>query len=304
MKTPRNNALLPLLASGLLGAAGGALGAAWYVAARVSPEPRRTIYDGYTFTPWELGVPYEAVSFQSADGLRLSGWWMPHERPRGVVVGSHGHGGRKDELLGIGTRSWRAGYSVLLFDFRGRGESDPWPQTLISREVEDLQAALAFARGREPGARVGLIGFSMGAAVTLLAAAADPGVAAVVADSAFTSGRAVVAHGVRSVLRLAPEALILAADELVHRRHGYRFSSARPIDAVARIAPRPLLIIHGADDTTVPASHASELFAAAGEPRELWVVGGAEHCGAYFVDREAYCRRVVGFFDQYLGSIE
>lgn len=299
----RKNPLFPLVASGLLGAVGGALGAAWYVSTRVSPEPRRTIYDSYTFTPWELDVPFETVSFQSADGLRLSGWWMPHERPRGVIVGSHGHGGQKDELLGIGSRSWRAGYSVLLFDFRGRGESDPWPQTLISREVEDLQAAVAFARGRAPGARVGLIGFSMGAAVALLAAAADPDVAAVVADSSFTSGRDAVAHGVRSVLRMAPEILILAADEVVQRRHGYRFSSARPLDAVARIAPRPVLIIHGAADTTVPVEHAHRLYAAAGEPRELWVADGAEHCGAYFADRQTYCGRVVGFFDQYLGSI-
>jgi alpha-beta hydrolase superfamily lysophospholipase len=296
--------LLPLLASGALGAVGGALGAAWYVAARVSPEPRRTIYDAYTFTPWELGVPFEPVSFQSADGLRLTGWWMPSPNARGVVVGSHGHGGRKDELLGIGTQSWRAGYSVLLFDFRGRGESDPWPQTLISREVDDLRAAMAFARGREPGVRLGLIGFSMGAAVSLLAAADEPAVAAVVADSAFTSGRDVVAHAVRSVLRVPPEVLVLAADEVVHRRHGYRFSSARPVDAVARLAPRPVFVIHGSADTTVPVEHARRLCEAAGEPRQLWVVEGAEHCGAYFADRAAYCRRVIGFFDQYLGSID
>lgn len=300
----RRSSLLPLLASGALGALGGTLGAAWYVSTRVSPVPRRTFIDSYTFTPWELGVPYERVSFSSGDGLRLSGWWLPQERPRGVVVGCHGHGGRKDDLLGIGTSVWRAGYSVLLFDFRGRGESDPWPQTLVSREVDDLRAALAYASGREPGARIGVIGFSMGAAVALLAAAEDERIAAVVSDSAFTSGRDVVAHGVRSALRIAPEFLLLAADEVVHRRHGYRFSQVRPIDAVGRIAPRPVLIIHGEGDTTTPVEHAHRLYAAAGEPRELWVVPGVEHCGAYFCDRPAYCQRVIGFFDQYLGSLE
>lgn len=300
----RRTPLVPLALSGALGALGGALGAAWYVSTRVSPEPRRSFIDGYTFTPWELGVPYEAVSFASGDGLRLSGWWMPQARPRGVLVGCHGHGGRKDDLLGIGTGSWRAGYSVLLFDFRGRGESDPWPQTLISREVDDLRAAVAFARGRAPADRVGVVGFSMGAAVALLAAAEEPAIGAVVADSSFTTGADVVAHGVRSVLRVPPEILVLAADEVVHRRHGYRFSHARPIDVVGRVAPRPLLIIHGAGDTTVPVEHARRLYAAAGEPRELWVVPGVEHCGAYFADRAGYCRRVVGFFDQYLGSVE
>ena len=292
-----------MLASGLLGAAGGALGVAWYVSSRVSPNPRRTIYDDYVFTPWELGAPYENVRFQSADGLRISGWWLPHASPKGVVIGCHGHGGRKDEMLGIGTNCWRAGYSVLLFDFRGRGESDPWPQTLISREVDDLRAAIAFARARAPEAPLGLVGFSMGGAVSLLAAAEEPGVAAVVADSAFTSGRDVVAHGVRSVLRVPPEMFVLAADELAQRRHGYRFSSARPIEAVSRIAPRPVFIVHGDADTTVPVAHAHRLYEAAGEPRTLWIVPGAEHCGAYFADRPEYCRRVIAFFDQYLTSI-
>ncbi len=299
----RHPPLLPFAVGGALGTLVGVLGAAWYVSVRVSPEPRRTIYDGYTFTPWELGLPYEAVSFPSADGLRISGWWLPQADPRGVIVGCHGHAGRKDELLGIGAACWRAGYSLLLFDFRGRGDSDPWPQTLVSREVDDLHAALAYARDRAPGLRIGLLGYSMGAAVALLAAADAPDVAAVVADSSFTAGREVVTDAVRSVLPLPPEVLVLAADELVQLRHGYRFSRVRPVDAIARLTPRPVLIIHGAADHVVPVTHAQRLYAAAGEPRELWIVDGADHCGAYFADRVAYCRRITGFFDQYLGSI-
>ncbi len=296
--------LLSTAISGTLGMIGGALGAAWYISTRVSPEPRRTALDDYTFTPWELGVPYETVSLHSADGLRLAGWWLPQANPRGVIVSCHGHAGRKDDTLGISSSLWRAGYAVLLFDFRGRGESEDWPHSLISREVDDLRAAVAFAAQRAPGGRVGVVGFSMGAAVALLAAAVDPAIAAVVADSAFTSGRDVVTHGVRSVLRLSPEVLVLAADELVQRRHGYRFSHARPIDAIGRISPTPLLIIHGDGDSVVPVEHAQRLYAAAGEPRELWIVPGVEHCGAYFLDRPGYCQRVADFFTQYLVSIE
>ena len=296
--------LLCLTGGSALAAAGGLLGAAWYVSTRVSPQPRRTYHDAYVMTPWELDLPFEEVSFASADGLRLRGWWLPQERPRGVIVGCHGHAGRKDELLGIGSRCWRAGYSVLLFDFRGRGDSDPWPQTLVSREVDDLRAALAFARGRAPGQRLALIGYSMGAAVALLAAPTEADVAAVVADSSFTSGRDIVAHALRQQVRLPVGALVRATDAVVWRRHGYRFSQARPLDAIGRLAPRPVLIIHGAADTVTPVEHARRLYAAAGEPRELWIVAGVDHCGAYFADRPEYCRRVVGFFDQYLGSIE
>lgn len=300
----RSLALLSLGVTGTLAAAGGLLGAAWYISTQVSPEPRRTARDTYTFTPWELGLPFETVSFTSADGLRLSGWWLPQSQPRGVIIACHGHAGQKAELLGIGSRCWQSGYSVLLFDFRGRGDSDPWPQTLVSREVDDLRAALRFARQRAPGLRLGVIGYSMGAAVALLTVPDEPDVVAVVADSSFTSGSEVVADAVRQTLRLPTNVLVPIADEIVRWRHGYRFSQARPIDAIARIAPRPVLIIHGAADTITPINHARRLYAAAREPRQMWIVEGADHCGAYFADRAEYCRRVIGFFDQYLGSIE
>ncbi|PDW04582.1 alpha/beta hydrolase [Candidatus Viridilinea mediisalina] len=299
----RRSALLPSLLSGAIGLVGGALGAAWYVSGRVSPEPRRTFLDAYTFTPWELGVPFEPVRFTSSAGVTLRGWWLPQAEPKGVMIGCHGHSGSKDDMLGIGSNVWRAGYSVLLFDFRGRGESDPWPQTLVSREVDDLTAAVDFVAAREPQAAIGVVGFSMGAAVAILTAAQDARIGAVVADSAFTTGRDVVAHNIRSVLRLPAEFLVMAADQIVHMRHGYRFSSVRPLDRVAQLAPRPLMIIHGAEDTLVPCSHAERLYQAAKEPRELWMVPGVDHCGAYFIDRPAYCQRVIGFLDQYLTSL-
>jgi pimeloyl-ACP methyl ester carboxylesterase len=300
---PRKTTLLPTLLSGALGVIGGVIGAAWYVSTRVSPQRPRTFQDGYTFTPWELGVPYEPIDLFSADGLRLAGWWLPRSATAPTIICCHGHSGSKADNLGIGTNLWRAGYNILLFDFRGRGDADPWPHTLISREVDDLLAAVAYARQRLPHAPIGVVGYSMGAAVAILAAAREPAIAALVADSSFTAGADVVAHGVRSTLRIPPRPLVLAADEVVSRRHGYRFSQARPIDAIGKIAPRPVLIIHGANDSITPASHAHALYAAAGEPRQLWVAPEVEHCGAYFADRPAYCRRVIGFFDQYLGSI-
>jgi alpha-beta hydrolase superfamily lysophospholipase len=294
---------LSLLASVSLAAVGGVIGAAWYMTERITPSHRRSFIDDYTFTPWELGVPFEEVAIATPDGLRLSGWWLPQEHPKGVVITCHGHTGRKDDMLGIATRSWRAGYAVLLFDFRGRGESDPWPNSLISREVDDLLAAVAYAHQRAPEATIGVMGFSMGAAVSLLTAAREPLIAAVVADSAFTAVSDVVADSVRRTLRLPPEPLLMLAEELAARRHGYRFRQARPIDVISQIAPRPLLIIHGSEDSVVPVSHGHALFAAAHEPKQLWVCQGVEHCGAYFLDRPAYVQRVVEFFDQHLYAV-
>lgn len=277
---------------------------AYYVSLRVSPSSRRTYLDSYTFTPWELEVPYETVEFRSSDGLRLVGWWLPRPETNAVIVCSHSHNGRKDDLLGIGSYCWRAGYNVLLFDYRGRGESDPWPQTLVSREVDDLLAALQYVRQRMPEAAIGVIGYSMGAAVGILATARDQSVRALVADSSFTTGDDVVADAVEKVLRVPLRPLVHLADTIVAWRHGYRFSQARPIDAIGQIAPRPVFLIHGVDDSRVPVCHVRQLYAAAREPRLVWEIPGAEHCGGYFVDRVGYCRRVVEFFDQYLRSVE
>lgn len=300
---PRRFPLLSTLFSGAIGALGSVIGAAWYVSTRVSPTPPRTYQDAYTFTPWELSVPFEDVTLHSADGLRLAAWWMPHSAAAPVIICCHGHSSTKADNLGIGTNLWRAGYNILLFDFRGRGDSAAWPHTLISREVDDLLAAVAYVRQRAPHAPIGVVGYSMGAAVAILAAAREPAIAALVADSSFTAGADVVAHGVRSILRIPPRPLVLAADEVVARRHGYRFSHARPIDAITTIAPRPVLIIHGENDSTTPVSHAHALYAAAGEPRQLWIAAGLEHCGAYFADRQGYCKRVSDFFDQYLYAL-
>ncbi|MCU0494521.1 MAG: lysophospholipase [Chloroflexaceae bacterium] len=287
-----------------LGAVGSALGAAWYVSRRVNPVPRRTYIDTYTFTPWEQGVPFERITLQTPDGLKLAAWWLPRPESQSVVIGCHGHTGGKHDLLGIGTGCWRAGHNVLLFDFRGRGESDNWPNTLISREVEDLKTALAYARKRQPQARIGVVGFSMGAAVAILTAADEPSFSAVVADSPFATATEVVAGGVRAVLRIPADPLIALTDLLVERSHGYRLSRVRPVDVVSRLAPRPLFLIHGTADTLIPVSHAHQLFAAASQPKELWLYDGAEHCGAYFADRETYVARVTAFFQQYLQSID
>ena len=287
-----------------LGAIGGMASIAWYASNRVNPNHQPTYMDKYTFTPWELGVPFEDVTLITDDGLTLRAWWLPRPESRRTVVIAHGHGGGKHDMLGIGSGLWRAGNNVLVFDFRGRGESDAWPHTLAHREVDDMLLALRYAKERVPDIQLGAMGFSMGAAVTLLAAAREPAVRAVCADSPFASAADVVSNGIRALYHIPPAPILAAADLTIAARYGYRITRVRPIDAAAQLAPRPLLLIHGTGDTLIPVSQAHQIFEAAREPKELWLVEGVEHCGAYFADRREYVRRVAAFFDQYLGSIE
>jgi fermentation-respiration switch protein FrsA (DUF1100 family) len=276
-----------------------AVGLAAYVVHALNGPRRPTWRDNYTFTPFEVDVTWEKVEFQSDDGITLRGWWFPRPESRRIVVGLTGHKGGKHELLGIGSGLWRAGNNVLLFDFRGCGDSDSAPLSLAHKELADARAAVAYAQHRVPQGRIGFMGFSMGAAVGILEAAANPTVRAVVADSSFASMSDVVAAAFRRY-RL-PAGMLVAMTDLLNRwRHGYPFGAVRPVDVVPALSPRPLFIIHGADDRVTPVEHARRLYAAAAEPKELWISDGTPHCGTYFVDRERYVGRVAEFFEMYL----
>lgn len=262
---------------------------------------------GFTFTPWELGVDFEPVRFDTADGVRLKGWFLPRPESRRAVVAMHGYRGNKAQILGISSYLWRAGFNVLLFDFRGRGESARASISMGLWEVQDLAAALDEVGRRAPGAAVGLLGYSMGGAVALLGGD-DPRVGAIVVDSAFASQRGVIEHvAARDAGRLFGGRLggraFVPAVEWWHRRLGKPpFDAISPEAALAGLEDKPLLIIHGALDSVVPEDEARRLAAAAGDSQEVWRVNGASHCGAYFVDREAYCARVATFFGRHLAA--
>lgn len=280
-----------LLAGGAIATA--ALGLASYVTG-VLNKPNRQTGEGHTFSPWEVQVPYEPVEFQTADGITLRGWWFPRASDR-VVIGLTGHRGAKQDLLGIGSSLWRAGNTVLLFDFRACGESDRAPLSLAHFELSDVRAAIAYVRARVPNAHIALVGYSMGASLAILAAAEDSSIDAVVADSPFATVSDLVATAYRRH-RLPVRPLVALTDALNRWRYGYRFTTVRPLDAVSAIAPRPLMLIHGAADSVIPVQHAHDLAAAAGDAA-LWILPGIRHCGAYFADREEYVRRVAAFVD-------
>lgn len=276
----------------------GAVGVAAYVAYRLNEPRPRTWKDDLGFTPFEVQVPSENVSFQTHDGLTIRGWFFPRPDSSRAIVCCTGHRGSKPDLLGIGSSLWRAGNHVLLFDFRGCGESDPSPISLAHREVQDARAAVEYVAQRVPEAAIGLLGFSMGGAVSIQLAAVDPRVGAVVSDSSFTSIRDVVAHQIRR--HRVPNQVVPLADVVNRWRYGYPFAAVRPIDVVAAISPRPLFLIHGDADDLIPVRQGYELFDAAREPKDLWIVSGARHCGAYFLDRPEYVRRVSRFFEEAL----
>jgi dipeptidyl aminopeptidase/acylaminoacyl peptidase len=253
------------------------------------------------WTPADIGVPHESLEARTRDGLRLIAWYLPGTRPAAVVV-SGGHRGRAGDVLGISAALQRAGFHVVVYGWRGTPGSDPAAHTLGVFERRDLEAAIDAVEARLGDVPIGLLGYSLGGAVSLVVAAEDHRVRAVCADSAFSDPLGVLADGVERVLRIPGAVLTAPVAAVVARRTGARLSDFEPLTSVARISPRPLLLIHGDQDTAVTPRHARRLYDAAGEPKELWTVPGAAHVGAYFADRDQYLRRVRAFFESALAA--
>lgn len=246
----------------------------------------------------EIDETVESLTFRTDDGLTLHGWYLSHPAPRDVIVVCHGFAMNRHELLDLARGLHERGHAVLLFDFRAHGASEGVRSTIGYREADDIVAAVAFlaARPELASLRIGVIGVSMGGAAALLAAAREPRIAAVVADSAFATLHDIAAGGLRELYRLPPypfTPLIVRFGELLTR---VRIRFNRPIDAIATVAPRPLLLIHGDADTLIPLKDAHALYAAAGEPKELWIVPGVRHGSALAHDQDAYIRRLDHFF--------
>src|SRR4051794_18375006 len=248
---------------------------------------------------WGL-VPAEEVRFATRDGIGLHGWLFRAVDAAASVILLHGHGSNKDSLLPLAGMLYPR-FNVLMVDLRGHGESEGVRTTIGYEERQDVHAAvdLLEARGLGP---VGIFGMSMGAATAILAAAEDERLAAIVADSPYGRLRWAIAQGAR--LRGYPSfaapliATLGCGVTALHLRFPLR--AFDPIEVIGRIAPRPLLLMHGVEDDIIPVRSAYALFRRAGEPKELWLIEGLKHCQALEVRPEQFRDRVVGFFEQHL----
>ena len=242
--------------------------------------------------PSDEGLRYEDVHFTSADGTRLHGWLMP-AAPEGPAKGSvlHVHGNAGNVSGHYRAVSWLppAGYHVLAFDYRGYGRSEGG----VSRAgtISDTIAALEYLRLRPEtgGAPIYVIGQSIGGAIAIvLCAERRADVAGLVVDSAFTRYRDVAWH---HVLR---NPALLAVGWWYPLALGHAFD---PIDHVGRVSPVPVLFMHGTNDRVVPHAMSEKLFAAAGPPKELWLIEGMDHYEVWSVREEEARRRVLEFFE-------
>lgn len=284
--------LLSVLAIGLIGGIG-------WIAAERALHPALNQY------PWTLAdYPHltpEPVALQSRTNVTIGGRFFPGTNGATIIL-SHGYSGHQDQLLPWVDFLQDAGFTIFTYDLRARGASGGDAVTLGALEQEDLLSVIDYLASRADvdADRIGALGVSLGGAVTILAAARDARIQAVVTEGAFPDAPTVIAQNFKRYINLPAFPFAPVAVWIAEWRTGVTVSDVRPIAAIEAISPRPLLIIHGEDDTKVPLAHGEALFAAAGEPKELWRIPGAEHNMGLSVAPEEYERRVVEFFRQHL----
>jgi pimeloyl-ACP methyl ester carboxylesterase len=280
---------------GLAAAVAGVAGLALYGSSQIM-SPRRSAHRD---DPAAWGLDCEEVEFRSSDGLRLRAW-LARGSGRNAVIVLHGHGGNRHNSLAYAAGLY-PDFTLLIPDLRGHGESEGRHTSVGYHERLDVIAAAAYLRalGCE---KVGVLGISMGGATAILAAAKSQLIDAVVADSAFAILRDAVREGARIRGYPAPITSPLAylSCRTTALRLRYHMQLGDPLGCVAAIAPRPLLIIHGEADSLIRLDNAHALYAAAGQPKELWTVPGVGHARVIEEDSAAYGTRIKGFFQRWL----
>ena len=252
-------------------------------------------------------LPLQDVAFPSRDGTRLAGWFVPSTQAMGAaptVVLMHGYGGQKEDLLPHAEYLAARGYNLLLFDFRGRGASGGGAVTVGARERGDAAGALDYlaARGDVDMRRVGMQGYSMGGAVAIMAAAADPRVAGVVAEAPFTDVPTEVAFSFERRIGLPAFPFAPITVRIAEARAGVRIGDVSPLRAVPGLGGRPLLVVDDERDVSIAPGSARAVFEAAREPKRYWLASGAEHGSGHRDARAAFEAEVTRFWAEVFAS--
>lgn len=239
----------------------------------------------------------EKVEFIGEKHTVLRGKFWPGKSDKAIIV-VHGIDGPSFEMLPHVAYLHQAGYNVLLYDNRGRGESDGGFSTLGYLEWLDVLNAVSWMRSRaevNPD-KIGLHGLSLGAACVIMAAAKDESIRGVLAESPFISMTIMLAHIANRLTRIPRFLLGRLLTIVFDWSLGTKLRTVDPRAAVAKLSPRPIFIIDAAKDQLFPENTARTVYEAAGPPKTFWQVENAAHANCWHTRPEEFERRALDFW--------
>ncbi|MDF2961138.1 MAG: alpha/beta hydrolase [Paenibacillus sp.] len=285
----------------LLLLAAGSVIMATYVGWKLTHPVHKALAD----SPDKHGLTFQAVEFVSRNkDVNLKGWFIPASDPSAPakmnIIFAHGYRENRlqtgAEALKLAKELVTQGYNVLMFDFRNSGESGGDLTTVGYLEKLDLLGAVDWTRAHHPG-KIALHGFSMGGTTSLLAAAEDPQIAGVVADSPFNHLTRYLEDNLPVWSHLPDFPFTPLILGILPPLTGIVTDQVDGLAAVDRIYPRPVLFIHSAEDRSIPYRNSESMWEKHKDRFQIWKApAGPEHVRVHAKLSKEYQSRVLDFY--------
>lgn len=273
----------------------------------VEEELKKTSYAKYyncimASDAWLKNHNAQDVYIKSKDGLKLHGFWVPAENPRGTILLAHGYRSTILVDFGLAYAFYHAlDMNILVPHQRAHGESEGRYITFGVKESEDMRCWIAYHNKTHGNLQMILSGLSMGASTMLYLADQDlpDNVKCIIADCGFTSPKAILDVVYRSVVHVPSGPSLWAADLFARIFAGFGLNE-KDTRVVLKNAKLPVLMIHGLNDDFVPCYMTKEGYDVCTGDKELLMVENAGHGTSFLVDKEAYTMQVISFLEKHL----
>lgn len=249
---------------------------------------------------WFDGRDVENVNVVSDDGYRLCGELFENDNNlHKWAICVHGYVSNRTDVRPAAKCYYENGFNVLSPDLRVHGESEGKYIGMGWLDRKDLLCWIKLITDRDPGARIVLHGFSMGAAAVMMAAGDEdlpPNVVAAVEDCGYTSVWDVFSDEVRNYFHLPAFPILHTASVFTKLRAGYSFTEASALEQIKKVRI-PVMFIHGSADNFVDLQMVYRLYGACPSQKKIYVAEGAGHSEAYYLDMEKYKSEVISFLN-------
>lgn len=270
-----------------------------------SPDLDMEQLSSLTDSAWLAAHHFEKVEMKSYDGLTLRAYYLAAKQPTAkTVILAHGYTGSalKDMVTFAQMYHEHLNFNVLMPDDRGHGESEGsyigfgWHDRL-----DYVKWIYLMVQKLGPEIQIALHGLSMGGATVLMTSGEQlpEQVKCIISDCGYTSATDILSYQLRQMYKLPPFPMVYLTSLLCKLRAGYFFAEASAVRQVAKNT-RPILFVHGEDDTFVPTFMVHTLYAVCHSYKELMLVPGAGHGLAYTTDKASCTDRTRMFLQKFI----
>jgi pimeloyl-ACP methyl ester carboxylesterase len=262
---------------------------------------------GWMMRPRVTAVPAARGSARdlrilTEDGVSVAATYRAGIGPRvPAVLLLHGVDASRGAVDPLAAWLAKQGYTTLAVDFRGHGESTPRPRSFGWHEARDAHAAFFWMQRRHSGARIAVIGISMGGAASLIGPRGPLPADALILQAVYPDIRHAIRNRIASRLGTWPAALLEPLLSVQARpRIGVRADAIAPVHAISRFRA-PVMVIGGTEDVYTPPAETRALFQAAPAGRALWMVAKGDHAAVCSLSDDVYRDRVLRFLASTVG---